>query len=323
MIKKITADQPILSIIIVSFNTAALTKKCLESIAADVSHSVRLRNRVEVLVIDNKSSDDSTAVIQQTLASAMDVLHGQLIKHTSNAGFAQANNLGLAKATGEFLLLLNSDTVVQTGALDALINGLQSNVAKEQRVGLLAASLWNPDGTYQNQGGDQVSLLAVASQWLLLDDLPIIGPYLPSMQKKYHGNIPKPSFQTLGWVAATALCFSHDTYKQLGDLDKSIFMYAEDVEYCLRAQKAGLNVALTQQARITHVGSASGSSDHAVIGEVKGLLQIWPHYFSQRSAICLRLLIGLGSSLRIALFGISGNGGKAKLYARVLKLLWV
>lgn len=323
MTKKITANQPVLSIIIVSYNTAALTKKCLESIISDASHSVRLKNRVEVIVIDNKSSDNSTEVIEKTLATAPNILHGQLIKNQTNAGFAQANNLGLAKAKGEFLLLLNSDTVVQTGALDALINGLQSTAAKEQRVGLLAASLWNPDGTYQNQGGDQVSLLAVASQWLLLDDLPFVGVFLPSMQKKYQGNIPKPSFQTFGWVAATALCFSHETYKQLGDLDKSIFMYAEDVEYCLRAQKAGLNVALTQQARITHIGSASGSSDQAVLGEVRGLLSIWPHYFSQRSTICLKLLIGLGSVLRITVFGLSGNGAKAKLYAKVLKSLWV
>lgn len=314
-----------LSIIIVSFNTAELTQRCLESVISDITQSKTLAKSCEVFVVDNDSTDDSAKIIQSLITKFSNVLPLQLIQNKENLGFAKANNQALKQTRGEYLLLLNSDSIVQNGALEALVNALQTAelTNKNNKLGLVAASLWNPDGSYQSQGGDQISLIAAKVQWLMLDDLPIIGKFLPSLQKKLKQPPLDQSIQPMGWVGATALCFPRKLYESIGGLDESIFMYAEDMEFCLRAQRAGWGSAIAHQAKIVHVGSASSNSQQAKLGEVRGMLQFWPKYFGETSTLLLKLILSFGSCLRFCLFRLIGRGAQANIYSKILRQLWV
>lgn len=314
-----------LSVILVSFNTAELTQKCLESVISDVTQSKTLAKSCEIFVVDNNSADDSIKVIKSLITKSTNLLPLKLIQNKENLGFAKANNQALKQARGEYILLLNSDTIVQNGALEALVNALQNTNPSDERnkIGLVAASLRNPDGSYQSQGGDKISLIAAKVQWLMLDDFPIIGKFLPSLQKKLKQPPLDRSIQPMGWVGATALCIPRKLYESIGGLDESIFMYAEDMEFCLRAQRAGWGSAIAHQAKIVHVGSASSNSEQAKLGEVRGILQFWPKYFGETSTLLLKLIFSFGSCLRFCLFTLLGRGAQANIYSKILRQLWV
>ena len=284
-----------------------------------------MRHTTEIIVVDNNSTDHSVAEIKKIVSDYKKTILISLIQNQENVGFAKANNQALKVAQGKYILLLNSDTIVQTGALEVLVNAFQTAQAAPQhdKLGLVAASLWNQNGTYQPQGGDQVSLLAAKVQWLMLDDLPIIGKYLPSLQRKLNQPSINRPVQLMGWVGATALCFSRKLYEAIGGLDESIFMYAEDIEFCLRAKRAGWESAIVHQAKVTHIGSASGNSEQAKLGEVRGLLIFWPNYFGSTSTFLLKIIITMGCCLRIALFTLIERDERAKTYNKILNQLWV
>ncbi len=298
---------------------------CLKSVIEDIKNTRLLKDAYEILVVDNASQDGSLKEIEKIKQSHQLGAKLQIINNQKNEGFARANNRALQLARGKYFLFLNSDTIVNSGALEALITSFKSQSTQDtaSRLGLVAASLWNPDGSYQSQGGDQISLLAAKVQWLMLDDLPFLGKYLPSFQRKVKQPPMDQPLQFMGWVGATALCFPRKLYETIGGLDESIFMYAEDVEYCLRAKRAGWRSAIAHHAKITHIGSASGNSEQAKLGEVRGILSFWPTYFGTTSTFLLKLIITAGAFLRAMIFSLLGRGTQSNIYKNILQQLWV
>ncbi len=124
-----------LSIIIVNWNVRDLLRECLQSIEAG-----RDGLSLEIIVVDSASSDDSAAMIQSEFPSV------RLIACTENVGFPRGNNIGLREARGDYLLLLNPDTVVLGDALEVLVSYLQAN----PDVGAVGPQLLNPDGSVQS-----------------------------------------------------------------------------------------------------------------------------------------------------------------------------
>jgi GT2 family glycosyltransferase len=107
----------------------------------------------------------------------------------------------------------------------------------------------------------------------------------------------------------------------IGGLDEKIFMYAEDVDYCMRATKKGWKVGIVPSASICHIGSASGSSNRALLGEIKGLMYLWKKHFPAWQTPLIRLIFWKGALLRYLLFGILlGRKDARELYSQVLAL---
>ncbi len=326
-----------LSIIIVSFNTQQLTLQTVKSVLAELNKNSTLKAQTEVLLIDNHSTDGSVASLQKLKKQ-----HPQLIKlvlNSKNLGFAQANNQGLKQAQGEYIFLLNSDTIVQPGALTRLLQTFKSNPIKNltanlsshqgelDKLGLLAATLLNQDGSIQPQGGSFPNLISLFCHMLLLDDLPLIGKVLPSTQhtgRRFNLNKflnhKKPVQQE--WVGATALMIRKQVFTEIGLLDQNIFMYGEDVEFCLRAKHHHWDIALNPQAKVTHLGSASSSSTQALIGEIKSYLYIWSKHKPAWQMPFLKTILWLGALLRIILFDkIVKDQEKAQAYQKIIKQL--
>lgn len=331
-----------LSVIIVSYNTAKLTTLAINSVLDELRENEALSQKTEIIVIDNHSTDDSISVIKKIISKNKQLINCILIKNKSNLGFAKANNLGIKEAKGEYILLLNSDAQVTNGALGQLINSfeshpldgttsaLSSQKGKLDHLGILSASLANPDGSYQAQGGSLPSLFSLFTQMFFLDDLPIVGQLFPTIQEtgkaarhkqllKYQ--LSNQLFQK-GWVAGTAMMIRKQLILDIGFLDENIFMYGEDIEYCIRAKNHHWDIAIDPQAKIIHFGSASSSSQSAILGEITAYLYLWakhqPHW--QRRFIKLILLCGI--LLRISLFStVLYSKDKLKTYQKALTLI--
>ena len=303
----------LLSIIIVSYNTRALTLQTIASVEASLKKSPQLADQTDIWVVDNKSTDDSVEKIK-ALTSKNPRLH--LIENTANLGFAAANNLAIEKSTGEYVLLLNSDTVVIDDALEQLVAEftrrstmnstafLERTAGKLDRLGILTVELLNQDGTVQAQGGSFPSLLSLASHMLFLDDLPLIGRLLPSTQ--HTGRNTRHHHQQVyqqDWIGGTAMMIRRAVFAEVGLLDSNIFMYGEDIEFCMRAKFHHWDVAVLPTAHITHFGSASSSSKNAIIGELKGYVYIWAKHKPLWQKPLLKWILGTGILLRIILFG--------------------
>ena len=293
-----------LSIIIVSFNTKKLILDCLESIFATTGDL-----NLEVIVVDNDSVDDSPVAIKDNFPQV------KLITNTTNTGFAKANNQGIKVSSGDYIMLLNSDTIVKPNALEILIDYLDSH----PQVGIAAPQLLNPDGSIQPNGGYLPRLSNIIAWMLFIDDLPFIRPWFWSYQLRY-----LPGFRrtrAMGWLQGAALVLRRHTLEEIGLLDENIFMYAEDVEICYRARKSGWQVMLLPQAQIIHKGFQSGSSEKAILGEYQGLKYIFQKHKPAWELPLLRLSLKLGATLRLIIFGtILRDKQKYAIYKTALSL---
>ena len=310
----------LLSVIVVSYNTQTLTLQALRSAQTDALRSDLLKKDTELIVIDNNSTDDSLKALKEFKKQSQ--LPFTSIENSENAGFARANNQGIAVATGKYILLLNSDTIVEAGALETMVQAFED--MPDDHLGILAATLKNPDGTLQHQGGSLPSLASLFFHMSFIDDLPIIGQFLPSTQhtgkradKTSDAHILTPS----GWVGGTAMMIRREVIDEIGALDEHIFMYGEDVEWCMRAQAHHWDVAIHNHAYITHLQAQSSSSENALKGELLGYQYIWSKHKPFWQIPIAKTILLLGIFLRIGIFSVLGKSSQAKMYYRIFKTI--
>lgn len=288
------------SIIIVSYNTKKLTSNAITSALG----------AGEIIVVDNDSRDGSPEYLHNIFGKKITVL-----KQYTNGGFAKANNIGIKATKSEYVLLLNSDTIVHDHAIETMVAALQAH----PEFGILSCKLLNADGSYQPQGGALPTLLNLMAWWLwpLPGNIPGIDPYQNMDEIRADTRV---SPYEMGWVGGTAMLIRRETLEKIGLLDEQIFMYAEDIDLCLRARAAGYKVGMVQSAQITHLGSKSAGSHSALVGEIRGLIYLWKKHFPAWQTLLLRLVFIKGALLRYLLFGILQGDGKARtLYARILR----
>lgn len=315
-----TSTRPQLSIIIISYNTVDLTIACIKSIYNYTMLMPILSGQhdekdkligIEVIIVDNGSSDDSVKTVRNLLQNQSAIKNWQVLENKSNVGFAKANNQAIKVSQGEYILMLNSDTLVQPGSIASL---LKYALNSDPSIGLIATSLLNPDSSYQPQGGSFPSLITLTTQQFFLDDIPIIGRHMPSLQYRYQiSGDNQPS----DWVGGTALLIKRSVIDKIGLLDESIFMYAEDIDYCYRAKQAGFQSVIYHQSQITHLGSGSSSSARAIEGEVRGVLEFFSKYRPAWQLSIAKAIIWSGSLLRQVLFSLLGKPDRARIYKQL------
>ncbi len=224
------------SVIVVSWNTRRLLEQCLRSVyetAGDLA--------VEVIVVDNGSSDGSVEAVRDRFPEA------QLIVNSENVGFARANNQAMEVARGRYFLLLNSDAVLRPGALKALVGCLEAH----PRAGIVGGRLVNPDGSFQASYMDFPTLWGEILLMLKLHPL-FHSPYFPSRPPEKSGVV-----REAGWVPGACLLVRREVWEEIGGLDETYFMYSEEVDWCWRARQAGWRVYYTPEAEIVHWGGQS------------------------------------------------------------------
>lgn len=273
-----------LSIIVINYKTKQVTADCLKSIK-------RSGDKVnkEVIVVDNGSADGSVEYLKRRFPWA------KVYDSGANLGFAKGNNFGFKRSRGKYIWLLNSDTVLQKTTIQKLYEKALAN-----NSAIASCRLLNTDGSIQPQGGYLPDLWRLACWMLLIDDLPIISRFFPAYHVNRKSYFKKDRHSQ--WLAGTALLIRRDVYEKLDGLDEKIFMYGEDVEFCLRANRLRLKPDYFAAPALTHLGQASGSSRGAILGEYQGLKYIYQKHFALWQCRLLRLLLKTGAVLRRIVF---------------------
>lgn len=218
-----------LSIVIVSFNARVDLVNCLLSVK---KHPPSLDH--EIIVVDNASTDGSPEAAQK-------IPGVRVIQMGGNAGFAAANNAGIAVSRGDVLLLLNSDTLVPPGALDRLIEKL----AATPQAAIAGPRLVDEAGLAELSFGRMISPLNELRQknrseeWIA------------------HATMRE---QFVDWVSGACLLVRRQDAERAGLLDERFFLYTEDVDFCHAVRKGGRKVLFTPVATITHLRGRSRSS---------------------------------------------------------------
>ncbi len=226
------------SIIIVHWNTLELTRRCILSIYAK-----NLKNYFEIILIDNASTDESGRILYSEFPEV------NYIRSEESRGFAAANNSGIALAKGEYIILLNSDTEMQSHEPLAKV---QQRFDDDPSLGILGAALYFPDGRLQACGRSFLTLGRLIKQQLLF-------VATGSIQKK------KDKFFHTDYVDGAFLCITRSSLEHISPLDERYTMYAEDMEWCHRAWSAGFTVAVDPTIRILHHRGGSSKKRFANI----------------------------------------------------------
>ncbi|HEY3268019.1 MAG TPA: glycosyltransferase family 2 protein [Armatimonadota bacterium] len=232
--------MPTISVIIVNFNACNVLRDCLASLPESAPGYA-----LETLVVDNASHDGSVQMVCREFPWAT------VIANDRNLGFATANNQAMAVATGDFILLLNCDTIVHGDALGRMAGFL----AAHPEAGAVSSVLLNGDGSYQQAAYRFNTLWSEFCEHTRLWKLPDRARVI--MRLSY----PRPHEATLvDWVTGAVLMITRAVYDRVGGLDEDFFMYAEDADWCARIGAAGWKTYLLPEARITHLGGQSSGT---------------------------------------------------------------
>lgn len=223
-----------ISVVIVCWNAKHYLELCLESLVAAPP-----RRRMEVLVVDNASTDDSVEMIEARFPWV------RLIKSPENLGFAKGNNVAIRRCQGRYIALVNPDVIVLPGCLDALADFLDEN----PKVGNVGPRVFNPDMSQQSTCRRFPTLWnnfcsATALATTFTKSRIFAGEHMWFF----------PHDRTLA-VDVIVGCFSmirHETFDEVGLLDEGLFMYGDDVDWCRRCWKAGWQVVFYPGARAIH-----------------------------------------------------------------------
>lgn len=265
--------EPIdLSIIIVNWNTCNLLAKCLDAIFQTVRASA-----YEIIVVDNNSTDGSVDMIHTQFPTV------RLIENQQNVGFTQANNQALAASCGRYVLLLNSDTEVQPGALDAMVHFMDAHPA----AGVAGAHLLNPDGSFQASHTDfptlwrEILTLSGLGRTLLRPSYPSYGPEVERGPRR------------VGYIEGACLLARRKVVDQVGGLDEGFFMYAEEVDWCYRMKQAGWEVWYLPEVRIVHHGGGSSRQRKTRMEAelYRSRVRFFRKHYGTGQAVCLKALV--------------------------------
>jgi GT2 family glycosyltransferase len=214
---------PKVSIIILNYNGGRYLKECLDSVLMTDYHNI------EVIVVDNASDDGSPEFVKKHYPQVI------LIENEKNLGFCEGNNIGIRKATGEIIILLNNDTIVDSKWIKEILKK-----AEDPKVGIVGCRLYFPKTKIIQSLGYHVRFLG----------------YWESIGAGQIDNSQFDEIKDVDYVSGAALAVKREVLDKIGLLDPTFYAYHEDVDICYRARQAGYKV-VTSNAIVYHYGSLS------------------------------------------------------------------
>lgn len=269
-------NNPELSIVIISYNTRELTLKCIASIFEHTSC------RFEVIVVDNASSDGSAVAISSQFPN----IH--VVAETVNHGFARAHDVAVPLARGEWLLLLNPDTVVLSGALDSLLEFAKKNAD----AGIWGGRTLYPDGSlnpYSCWGK-----MTLWSTFCRLTGLSALFRRSELFNSEEIGGWLRDSVREVDIVTGCLLLIKRSTWDELEGFQPIFTMYGEEADLCLRARKIGLAPMITPASTIVHYGGASETFiPDKIVRIMRAKIELTKRHFRQPASWIVRSMLRL------------------------------
>jgi hypothetical protein len=294
------------SIIVINYNTRELTLDCIGSV---LKYTKGIN--FEMILVDNGSTEKIEIPKNKNI---------KLIRNNKNLGFSKANNQGIKKASGEYILLLNSDVIIK----DNVIGRLSAWMDKHLEVGIASCKLLDKDGMTQGTGGYFPTLSRVFS-WMTIEDIPgverLIKPFHPLHTKSFYKNSSFYERQReLDWVTGAFLFINKKVIDDIGLIDEDYFMYTEDVDFCYRAKAACWKVMYLPRFAIIHLGGKSSTAEFPIISEFAGIKLFYKKHYPSWQMPILRFFLKTGALLRFIFFTIIGRREAMATYAEAFKV---
>lgn len=274
-----------LSIVIICWNDLKVIADCLQSIYADT--------RVidfEVIVTDNGSTDGSIDFIHKNYPKV------RVIENGANLGFAKGNNVGIRESRGEYVLILNPDTIMRDGTLDKLV----SFADRHPEAGAFGCRTLNADGSYQISMRPFPTL---KRYWMSALYLRPLGRFSKFFLGEDYPWWDVDEERSVDWVSGHCVMFRRDLLVQLKGFDEQFFYHFEEVDLCRRVWNAGFSVLFTPEAIITHLGGQSVSRFpiHFELEKLRNCYRYFYKHFGARG--CKRCRTAITARLRMRQIG--------------------
>ncbi|WP_336245338.1 glycosyltransferase family 2 protein [Maritimibacter dapengensis] len=232
--------RPRVSVLVVSYNTRDMTLECLRSVTAETTEAF------EIIVVDNCSDDGSAEAISEHFPDV------KLLAEKQNHGFAKGNNIAASKARGDYLLLLNPDTIVLDAAIDNLVNYADRHPE---------ARIWGGRTLFADGSLNPTSCWREISLWTIFcrtSGLTGVFPESDLFNPEAYGGWMRDTERQVEIVSGCFFLIRRDDWNALGGFDLTFFMYAEEADLCMRARRTlGATPRITPEATIVHYGGAS------------------------------------------------------------------
>ncbi|MDP9268932.1 MAG: glycosyltransferase family 2 protein [Acidobacteriota bacterium] len=282
------------SIIIVSYNCRDYLIGCLESV-----YAAPTQTGYEVIVVDNASPDDTAKVVPARFPQV------RWIQSEVNGGFSHANNQGIAAAQGEYLLLLNPDTLVLDNAIDRMVRFMDEKVS----AGACGCRVLNEDGSLQPTYFGFPTLLKDFGHLLRLDrrwvrDRISRSRLLPKLSSRNLAVLTELKAVTpVDFLLGACLMVRRSALEKVGMLDDRMFMYSEEAEFCYRLHQHGFGVYYLPEGRVVHFGGQSTrtASDRMLLEYNRSRLYFdrrchgWLHTAALKGILAADMLLRLAS----------------------------
>lgn len=283
-------------IIIVNYRTPGLVIDCLRSLEMEIDADENCR----VVVVENNSQDGSVERISEAITSEGWEAWAELLPLDQNLGFASGNNAPLrqmqdAGQTPEFVLLLNPDTVVRPGAVRELLGFME----RHPEVGIAGSRLEDPDGTPQRSAFRFPTIFGEFDAGLRL------GIVTKVLRRWELAPPVRDCEHATDWVAGASMIIRRDVLDSIGLLDEGYFLYYEELDFCLRARRAGWTCWYVPASRVVHlVGQASGVTNEK--SPPKRLPRYWfesrARYFAKNHGRAYRFVADLAFAIGFLLW---------------------
>jgi GT2 family glycosyltransferase len=231
-----------ISVIIVSYNTAALLRRCLLELYNNAPPF-----EMEVLVVDNNSLDDSSDMVKREFPQV------QLILNSENVGFAAANNQAYNVASGDYIVLLNPDAFIKPGCLDNVVAFME----RHPKCGLSGGRLLSPAGELEPSARKFPNAW---TKFLTLSGLRARFPRSSFFAGHEYGGFDHCSNIEVDWVPGTFTVYRREMLEETGLFDERFFLYYEETDLCRKAKRLGWSVYFTSESEVVHMGGGSGKT---------------------------------------------------------------
>jgi GT2 family glycosyltransferase len=230
-----------LSIVIICWNDWKVIENCLRSIFSGTR-----KIDYEVIVSDNGSTDGSVEKIRAQFPAV------RIVENRANLGFARGNNAGIRETRGEYVLILNPDTIVHDGSLDRWIEFADQH----SEAGAFGCRVHNPDGSYQRSARPFPTI----SRYLVSAlGLRFLGRFKrPVLSDEYEG-WQGDTEREIDWQSGCCVMLRRDLLRRLNGFDEQFFYQFEEVDLCRRVWNSGSRILFTPAVSITHLGGQSVS----------------------------------------------------------------
>lgn len=280
---------PKISFILVNYRTPDLTVACIRSIQKNT-----LTSPHEIVLADNASGDGSTERIR---AECPEVV---MIEAPGNYGFGAGCNAAAAGASGEYFYLLNTDTLLHEDSAAALARFLDG---KPEAVAV-GSALHYPDGSHQASASYFPTLFSIVAGREVISGM--LHRLWPAAARLIMASPPEESLTApvrVGWCVAASLMVRAEAYRAVGGFDEDFFMYAEEMDLCLRLSRLG-EVWFTPETSVLHLEGASGGTElnamrlariaaghRLYFGKHYSRSKAWAFLFAWRLSSCIKYLV--------------------------------